>query len=149
MTTAWFNNDDDRSPIQRDCDEATRISNERKEKHLVKLSWPSLQILIDTWIDTFFKRQRIFTDKNEFRIELETVIEEYVGYYKSSQKNILDKGVRKRMKDICIAYHELLYDGEIDPYKGVNTPEQERIINQIGARTETDRVMDWKPKKEQ
>lgn len=91
----------------------------------------------------FFNRQNRYSDPAEFRIHLETVVEEYVGYYVSSLENKASTESLARMDAVCREFHEMLYDGEVDPYQEESVRKQAEVVENVGALGRISRLLGW------
>lgn len=101
---------------RREAESALAAFSNDKREHVAKLVGERGFETIGRWVDAYFNEQSAYRNVDEFRFHLETVIDEYVGYYVSSYANVANEQVRRRMAEISKTYHGLIYEGEFDPY---------------------------------
>ncbi|MFZ3232809.1 MAG: hypothetical protein WA194_04720 [Patescibacteria group bacterium] len=114
-----------------------------KNAHLAKLSGEKGVVTLEKWLVHYFDRQDSYHDLEEFRFHLESVVEEYCGYYASSLANKVDLEALKRMDSIGRQYHAMIYDGEIDPYQEESDRKQAEAVKSVGALGRISRLLGW------
>ncbi|MFB0964283.1 MAG: hypothetical protein QMC36_01025 [Patescibacteria group bacterium] len=115
-----------------------------KNAHLSKLSGEKAVATLEKWLVHYFDRQDSYHDLEEFRFHLESVVEEYRGYYASSLANKADLETLKRMEDISRQYHGMIYDGEVDPYLEEFERKKAEAIESVGALGRVAKLLGWK-----
>ncbi len=114
-----------------------------KNAHLAKLSGEKGVATLEKWLVHYFDRQDSYHDLEEFRFHLESVVEEYRGYYASSLANKVDLETLQRMDSIGRQYHAMIYDGEIDPYQEASDRKQAEVVKSVGALGRISRLLGW------
>lgn len=114
-----------------------------KNAHLAKLSGEKGVVTLEKWLVHYFDRQDSYHDLEEFRFHLESVVEEYRGYYVSSLENKADLESLKRMDEIGRQYHGLVFDGEIDPYQEESDRKQAEAVKSVGALGRISKLLGW------
>lgn len=114
-----------------------------KDAHLSKLVGEKGKATVEKWLAHYFASQDRYHDIEEFRFHLEATVEEYVGYFSSSYGNVANEQTRMRMGEISKEYHEMLYDGEIDPYAAESERKQKEVMGKVGAFDRISRLLKW------
>lgn len=116
--------------------EEIAIFDARKSEFLQKFENNWLDQLIEKWWRYYFARQNETTNESEFKNKLRLHIQDCVDYLriKKTQNNW---NQINRIHWIEETYKELLYDN------GDNIPKQEALIEQVGARWNVQRILDW------
>lgn len=114
-----------------------------KNAHLAKLTGEKGVATLEKWLVHYFDRQDSYHDLEEFRFHLESVVEEYRGYYVSSLENKADLESLKRMDEIGRQYHGMVFDGEIDPYQEESDRKQAEAVKSVGALGRISRLLGW------
>ena len=92
---------------------AEKLNNDRL-LFLSKFEWEKLDILVDKYLDYYYKKQSDYNDKDEYRKYLKLQIEKYI---KTMSSDIIEYD-KKQDEYVWILivkkYHELIYDWEHD-----------------------------------
>lgn len=130
-------------PVVTQAHAALAAFETEKGAHLAKLSGEKGVATLEKWIVHYFDRQDSYHDLEEFRFHLESVVEEYRGYYVSSLENKADLESLKRMDEIGRQYHGMVFDGEIDPYQEESDRKQAEAVKSVGALGRISRLLGW------
>lgn len=114
-----------------------------KNAHLAKLSGEKGVVTLEKWLVHYFDRQDAYHDLEEFRFHLESVVEEYCGYYVSSLANKADLESLKRMDEIGKRFHKMIFDGEVDPYQEESDRKQTEAVKSVGALGRISKLLGW------
>ena len=114
-----------------------------KNAHLAKLSGEKGVATLEKWLVRYFDRQDAYHDLEEFRFHLESIVEEYRGYYVSSLASKSDVESLKRMDAIGRQYHAMIFDGEVDPYQEESERKQAEVVKSVGAFGRISKLLGW------